>query len=376
MQSRSTFMDVEWTRTGWDSVTGGIDRLSPVEISRALEALRTVFPPDVVSTLQGEGHPIVYQQHFLTNRMGLIEIGDVLAKVGSNDTDRKRLRNAAEYTSMIAELRAAGLLLRAGAHIERPVASVGTREWEYTAEFPSGTRLAIEVKLPRTGEKQNRHDVRTHRLLHSLTNQLPTNDSPHGRAIVSLRSEGLSLPDAAFQHHAAFMAEAFAHQLGSSSVFGSFDVEPLGSIHIVPDENCAHLQIEVQHEACPSEATRLLRRILRKARRQLGAAPMPGVLIIDQELNPLVRNAAPLLGQWAASQPQLAAVLLFDRHFMGNRMYDGVEFFPGPQFHAAEPLLNGALEFCSSSHVHYCALSSLVDPCPCDGWFRQLRLTG
>jgi len=355
-------MDPEWTRIGWEETRTATDRLTSDDADRALEALRSVFPPDRVEALRAE-HPVAAKQTFANGRLTLLELGHALAELGT-ESDVLRLRQPAEFESTMAELRAALMVSRAGAHISKPEQRFGAQEFDFTASFTGEKTLAVEVKTPRKGERTQKLELFEVRLLLDLMERLPLNPELQARATVTFSPEVEELVDVDLGLHLDAALAAASAPLATNP-FQTFSLGPLGSLTVAADTTAQGLQFEASGVALDpqKEGRRFRRSSLTKASQQLAESDAPGVVIVDLALNSLLTNSSPFLQRWTDAQGHLAGTILMDRHFVAGRMYAEIEVLPGQHWKHLEPLCS-AWELCDQGHLHYCAVCRLPPTCP------------
>jgi hypothetical protein len=362
-------MHAEWTRRDWERVVPLANKLGAESIRTALEALRTLFPPEFVGVLPFGGHPLVAQQVTYPGRLRLLELGHAIARVGIDATDIARLRDPSEYESTAAELRAALMFERAGAVLERPPLVRGAKRCEYIG-VADGWRFAIEAKLPDISDEERDTLVVETQLLRELMGRLDWLGATLGgvRATFHFAPTILTLGnrfgpspevfDRAID--AALLALRAAASRGS--LLGTTELGAIGTLAIRKEPMLERIQFDGFSPSIePGLFMRRLRRNLNYAIQQITAAGLPGIIVLDTDRQTLARNALGLLARWAEGKAPLAALLLVDRD-------SGVDVLPGRRFAEAEGLLAEALELCDDGHLHYDPLSHLVTPCPLIAW--------
>jgi hypothetical protein len=381
MESAQTFtasclpIDDDWVASWWDGPLALADRLRPRGAETARAALRSIFPPSLVPWLRAERHPIVSHQFTIAGRLGLLELGLAIACVPADQEDVQRLRNPAEYEGVAAELRSALMFLRAGARLERPPQTRDER-CEYIATFPSGERLAIEVKYPSQSERELDGARVSSELLMALMDRLHWLPLvvPAAWATFHFAPTILDLGDRAgtdpdrLRDAVDGAVKLVAAALRGGSPYGTVDLGRLGSFEVREDPRVLGVQFAAAGpELEPRKVGgRLRRNLLNKAARQVGETKLSGIVVLDIQRDALARNALRFLAGWARQRESLAALVVIDRSSVAGQggLHGAVDILPGPMFDTGRNALARAFEICGSGHLHYSPLSSFSDPCP------------
>jgi hypothetical protein len=359
----------------WEQPLAAVDRVTAHGVLLARGALREVFPQSLTHELVASAHPVVAEQFTYVGRLRLLELGLAIALAGAEDAEVDRLRKAAEFDGVAAELRASLMLVRAGARLERPIGAPGRMLCERLATFPGGERLSLEAKLPDESER-DLHLVRVESTLIGELMQrfewLQTHVSA-ARATFHFApeiSELLGSEGATDRRNAAIeqAVERVRAAVSEGSPFTTIELGVLGTLAIRPEAALQNLQFDAFGPPMDARRTkrRLTRNLLSKAANQVSETGLPGVIILDLRRDYAAINAVGLLDRWAMQRPSLAAILVVDSTVMATdgRMYGNVDVVPGPRFSEVSTVLAGAFDSCSSGHVHYNPLCTPSSPCP------------
>jgi hypothetical protein len=364
---------MKWTATHWEDVLAAADRLPAKGLLTAQNCLKAIFPPSLTSALRATRHPVVWEQLTCRGRLELLELALAVAVVGVDNHDLNRLRHADQYRGAAAELRALLSPARAGARLVRPPKVVGMTRCERIAEFPTGSRIAIEVKAPNQGEHDLDREAVEVAIFNEVVHQLDwlREPRPRGRVTLYFNSvESLSIGDRhgvdreRVRSLVADIAQHVNRVFQRDEFSQRIDVGLIGSIVISSDEQLAGLNFDASSESDAREAFRRIRRsVLNPAATQIKESGCPGVIILDLERDRAPIDARALVARWAASKNELGAVIMIERHTIDGKACNAAYVVPGPQFKQVVELLAG-LDECSSGHLHYTPLSTQVDPCP------------
>lgn len=367
-----------WVEDGqWHAVLACVDRLTRHGRAASSSALRAVFPPSLTPDLVAMGHPVVAEQRSYVGRLRLLELGLAISITGANDEELGRLRNAAEYEGVAAELRAALLFARARANLRRPVGIHGKKQCERIATFPTGERIAVEVKLPDAGERE----LSAFRAESSLISELLGRFAWLRTHVSEVRAtfylapgivqlvEGVGCADRRVSSAIDEAVERVRSDIARGWQLATrTDLGAVGSLAIRSAPGTRGIQFDTFIPSSDDRKVsgRLTRNLLAKAGQQVAETGLPGVIVLDLARDSEAINAVGLLRRWAQRRPSVGAMLIVDRTVMGGdgRMYGTVDVVPGPRFAEVSSVLASALDTCSDGHLHYNPLCSPTSPCP------------
>lgn len=364
----------DWTQTHWDRLRAVVDRLTPQEFEAALAWLHDVFPPDLADSLWARNHPVASHQYSYVGRLSLLELGHALAIVPPDDYAVRRLRQPDEYEGVAAERRVALLLVRAGAQLE-PIGAVGGKRCEYVARLPDGQRLAVEVKLPSMGESERKLELATLHFKAELEKHMLWLQEcvPGARVTFHFSREIADLVDHGEVNSEQLRSCVEAVERVRAAMYrnsppGQIDLGRIGTLDISQGSPNRRVQFDAFEplRSVRELSRRVTRNLLKDAMTQIGAARLPGVVVLDIYRDVVVGNATDALRNWASQQSSLAALLILDRTVVASdgRMYGSVNVLPGPERRSAMPLFRRAFDTCVAGHCHYNPLCTPSSPCP------------
>jgi hypothetical protein len=356
----------------WTETATFADRLTSAEFSAAMAELARVFTPDWMAAAP-QWHPVIRSEPWKTGRLALLDLGHAAAVVGVDDALLKRLQNAAEYLGAAAEIRAAFMLKRSGARLDREPLGKTSRLPEYRATWQSGAQAIVEVRAFKQSEIANageRVALLVLQELHMLREVLSGTvvKIEWAKAILDAKNP---LTDAAVSQATRAAVEAARGTLSASSE-ARVDIDRIGKLflQVAPQGPDTPYHLEPGGFA-PDDSTiyRRLRRQMKDKLDQISAHPtLPGVIIFDVEADGLAGNGFGLLERWVRTKPQLGVLIFVEREIVAQEtrglcLYGNVRLIFGPRAAETDNLAK-SFELCDAKHIHCQALCTPSSPCP------------